>query len=100
MSNVQAFIIQLQDLYVLTRRRYPCSCACVHSQLLEATSTTHVVGIMAMDVPLSSSNTSGQDDPADSCSSDRDINAHMVSEIGLDALDEKPYSNSRIIEYD
>lgn len=35
---------------------------------------------MAMDVPLSSSssNTSGQDDPVESCS-DRDIHSRMVS---------------------
>lgn len=53
---------------------------------------------MAMDVPLSnsnsSSNTSAQDDPVESCSSDRDIHSRMVSGIGW--VVGSPYSNRRM----
>lgn len=56
---------------------------------------------MAMDVPLSnsnsssSSNTSAQDDPVESCS-DRDIHSRMVSEIGYVYVYERPYANRRM----
>lgn len=52
---------------------------------------------MAMDVPLSnssSSNTSAQDDPVESCSSDRDIHSRMVSELGWGVG--SAYSNRRM----